>query len=345
MLIVERMLFKDLLWSFILALVGVNSLLVLEPLIRFAKKAVGASIGFFYMLKIGLLIQPKVLVFSLPLALVIAIVSTYGRLNVDNELIIMRVSGVTVKRIFKPGLFFVVSVLAVALIFAHWAGPRADRTLRLSLNKLIRDNLFAAVESQVFFQKIKGLTIFVRAKEGDILKDVFVFQDADPPRVITADTARWTGPQGGGIVFENGHILLPRGKEILNVSFKRYQMGLGMPEGLIGLSRASMTDRQLLRNYRDTRRRIFMTEFLRRFSLPLVNLPLGLLAMVFSVKAGHGARMRGFFMVVGVFGAYYALLLLTENLVLSGHAGVYLSLLPVVTLTAIAIFLYRRIRE
>ncbi len=345
MSLISRMILRDLLWTFFLSLMGINTLLVLEPLIRFSKKVSGASLGMGYFVRLIVLIQPKVLVFSLPLAVVVSVVTTYGRLNIDNELIVLRSSGARIGTLLRPAVGVVFAVTTVAFITAHWIGPLADRTLRLSLNDIVRRKLFGSIEPGVFFQNIKGFTILVKEKQEDRLKGVFIFQDSEPPRIITARQARWHGGQEGMLLLKDGHMLLPKGSEVLEVSFRQYLMNLPMPEEVVGLSRASMSDVELIKTYRGSGRVLFLLEFLRRINLPLVSFPLGLIGMFFSVSARHSGRMRGFILSILLYGAYYAGLIFTEGLVQTGHLHYGLTFLPLIVLMGLSGFLYWRVRE
>jgi len=343
--IINRMLIKDLLWTFIIAVVGVNSLLVLEPLIRFSKKTTGISMGFSNMSKLILLIQPKVLVFSLPIALVISIISTYGRLNIENELIVLKASGIKLKTLFVPAKILTLFVLIVAFFCAHLAGPKADKMLRITLNEIAKRNLLESIEPQVFFQSIQGLTLFVDKKDNsNVLRGIFIFQNTKPPQIITANTATWH--KDNVVMLEEGQILLLNSSNIIEISFKQYRMALSFSPKIVALSRVSLSDVELLDKYKASGNKLFLIEFLRRSSLPLINLPLAILALLFSVKIQHGARLKGLMFTISTYGIFYIVLILTENFVLSNNTDfVYLPAVPILVLIFVSMLLYRRFDE
>src|SRR3990172_3034683 len=107
--IIHRAIFRELLATFLLGLVAFNFMFMMEKLLKLTRllSTVGASV--FDVAKIILLLQPSLFIPTTPLALLIAVLVTYGRLSVDNELTAMRASGMSFSRITAP-----VSFLAAA---------------------------------------------------------------------------------------------------------------------------------------------------------------------------------------------------------------------------------------
>jgi lipopolysaccharide export system permease protein len=141
------------------------------------------------------LLQAGLIPYVLPLAFLLAVVSTYGRLAADNEWTAIRMSGRNPATCLLPG-----AVLAVGL---------GALTLWLLAEKLpeIRQresSYIAAAASETFRQLPPGRTeihlggfyVSAASRQGDDFIDAFVYvpgtKDGKPPKTVLAERVRFT---------------------------------------------------------------------------------------------------------------------------------------------------------
>src|SRR4030065_2726145 len=117
MKIIHKSILKELIFTFIISLAFLNIILVMEKLLRLSRflSGVGASVA--DIATIILYIQPQLLLLTIPMAFLLSTLLTYGRHSLDNELVILRTSGMDFSGIsnpvFLPRIFCVFLNLAV----------------------------------------------------------------------------------------------------------------------------------------------------------------------------------------------------------------------------------------
>ena len=104
MKILNRYVFRELLGPFFLGLVVFSFVIV--PRLRVLELLVQKNVVPQEILLILFYILPTILTFSLPMATLLAILISFGRLSADNEVTAMRSSGISVQSLVRPVLAF-----------------------------------------------------------------------------------------------------------------------------------------------------------------------------------------------------------------------------------------------
>ncbi len=124
---------------------------------------------------IGYLI-PYSLVFTVPWALLTAILLVFGRMSADNEMTALRMTGMSMPRICLP-------VFIMALAFSgvcYWVNVELAPLAKTKIKRLFYD--LALDDPAVLFQpgkvldKFPGYRIFTKQRDGNLLQDVEIIQ-------------------------------------------------------------------------------------------------------------------------------------------------------------------------
>ncbi len=102
MKIIHRSILKELVLTFILSLASLNFILMMEKLLRLSRFLSGVGTSILDMAKLILFLQPQLFLLTIPMAILLSTLLIYGRLNVDNELVILRMSGMNFRGISVP---------------------------------------------------------------------------------------------------------------------------------------------------------------------------------------------------------------------------------------------------
>ncbi len=149
-----------------------------------------------------LLILPWLLLFIVPISLFVAIVSVYNRLIINNEIAILKNTGLTRFAIAKPALKIAVFCVIFSYFVSFFLMPYANKKLRLA--RLDFENNYSNIAfSEGVFENLKSLTIYIKSKDeknqlfGILLHDE---RSIDYSLTITA--------KSGNLIFEEGSLLL-----------------------------------------------------------------------------------------------------------------------------------------
>src|SRR2546426_3457466 len=73
---------------------------------------------------ISLAILPNVLTFTIPMAVLVGILTGFGRISSDSEAIALRAEGVSMKRLLRPVMFLALIAWLVNTVLAIWIAPK-----------------------------------------------------------------------------------------------------------------------------------------------------------------------------------------------------------------------------
>lgn len=162
-----------------------------------------------------------VIALSVPCAVLISTLMTFGRLSQDNEITALRASGVHLFRAMVPPLG-AATVLAVALtLFNNYIYPDANHAFASLLVDIGRMRPTVKLQEGVFITDFPGYNLLVKSVNGQTneMRGVTIYQlhAGGPPTTITADRGYLTyTPDGRTAVLEleNGEIHeIPAGEE------------------------------------------------------------------------------------------------------------------------------------
>ncbi len=347
-MLIYRVVFRELILTFLLTIVGLNLLLMMERILKLSRTVTGLGLTFKNLLMIILLVQPQILVFSLPLGLMLAVLSVYGRMTFENETMVLRSSGLSLHRLFRPVLYLSLLSLIVSFSVSLFVAPAALKRLRIEVNSLLSRNAVQAIEPGVFFTALRGFTLLVdEKKKGGIVQNIFILREKNGgSEAITAKQARIGQDQEGNPVMRlyNGLIHLPS-QHSIEVRFKEYVMKLPSSEQLISRRRGEMGIRELYKraNTDEQEREKYVIELFRRFSFPLLIIPVALISCALSLVSGRSGRLRGVFVGFIIYALYYTVLVYSENLYRTGAVSAVSCWIPIGIFTLISFCLYRRV--
>jgi len=119
---------------------------------------------------------PWSLSFTVPWGILTAVLLVFGRLSADNELIALRMSGLSLRRICVP--VFVLALLASGLCF--WintvVAPHAFLEIRKTTQQAVLKDPKALFRPDTLIDELSGFFIFADSKEGEKLKNLQIIQ-------------------------------------------------------------------------------------------------------------------------------------------------------------------------
>jgi lipopolysaccharide export system permease protein len=124
---------------------------------------------------IGYLI-PYVAAYALPLAILTGTLVALGRLSSQREIIAMKSAGWSLYQVAAPvACIAFLGMVGSILVNLHYA-PRSKVAARTLLTRAITDNPLDFIEEKCFINEFPGYVIYMGAKEGDQLKDFWVWE-------------------------------------------------------------------------------------------------------------------------------------------------------------------------
>ncbi|MBF0344818.1 MAG: LptF/LptG family permease [Nitrospirae bacterium] len=347
---VEKYILKELLWTLVLSLAAFNVVLMMERVLKFSMILSGVGASVFDFLEIIMYVQPQLSLLTLPMSFMTAVLFTYGRLNVDSEIVILRASGMSFRQIARPVLILGVMCFLLSWFISFVLSPASSRTFRARLTKIIATKSPMAIEQGVFYTLIKDVVVFVREKRSDaFLKDVFIYDKRNnkTPWIIFAKEGHIDvyNDMNIGIVLKTGEIFLPAAQTLTKLTFNTYNMTVSLAPQ-VNFNVSELTPSELLQRAgtKEGQERLQLyVELHRRCTLPLMIMVLSILSPSLASVLGKGGRLAGLSMATTIFVVYYSLLVYCEKLVRNGKLAHYAGgWLPLTLTLLLSLYLYKR---
>lgn len=347
---IQKSIVKELAFTFIITIAFLNLILMMEKLLRLSRFLSGVGASALDMFKLILYLQPKLLLLTIPMALLLSILLVYGRLNHDNEIVILRASGMNLKGISKPVFVLCMLCFLTNIAVSFYIGPKSSTLLRNKIANIVTARLPHAFEAGNFNATFKDIVFMIREKPSDdTFKGIFMYdgRDKSESRVLVAKEGRiYTSEElFVNLYLNDGYIHIPQGDSTTELFFEKYNMLLSLEPGLPSKKNAEITPFELIKeiNKKPQHRLSLQLELHRRLSLPLLCIILIFLGPPLSLIAGKTGRLGGLAIGLIVFTSYYILLIYGENLVRANKIPHYIGAwIPTIILGISGLYLFRR---
>jgi lipopolysaccharide export system permease protein len=135
---------------------------------------------------------------ALPLAILLASLMTFGSLGERLELLSIKAAGVSLFKVMRPLIIFVVALSIGAFFFANNVLPHSMSQLRALMHEIQHQRPELSLKEKVFDYSMKDMTIKIgsKAPDGSMLYDVMIFNHSD-----RSDQGSVTVADSGTIIF------------------------------------------------------------------------------------------------------------------------------------------------
>ena len=125
----------------------------------------------------GITLMPQ----SLPLAVLLASLITFGNMAEQLELLAMKAAGVALIRIMQPILIVVVLLTGISFYFQNVIAPKAQLKLLTLLVSMKQTSPELDIPEGVFYSEIDDYNIYVKHKDREtgIMKDLLIYNFSD----------------------------------------------------------------------------------------------------------------------------------------------------------------------
>lgn len=137
---------------------------------------------------IGLLV-PFVVSYALPMGMLSGILLVLGRMSSDHEITALRASGMSVAWLSAPILGFALLGVVLTLFVNFQFMPQARVAYHQQLADAVRRNPLSFIVPKTFIRDFPGVIIYVGEKQGDLLKDIWIWELDKQKRVVNSGRA------------------------------------------------------------------------------------------------------------------------------------------------------------
>ena len=184
MKILNKYIFKELLYPFILSLFILVFVLLTQFLVKHLDRFLGKDLPFSTIVQFLIFNSASIISLAAPMAVLIATMMTFGRLSSDNEITGFKSSGISNTDFLKPGLLFGIIIVSLMIPFNLWILPEMNHNIRKLSYKIsknrpdieIRENMLNSIYEKMIFvgdrinkKSFSDIVIFDKKSNSTIL--------------------------------------------------------------------------------------------------------------------------------------------------------------------------------
>ena len=327
-MVFHKTIFKELSKNLAVIIFSMSVILFMEKFVRLTRLFMGKGADLLDIVKIYLYLQPSIMLLSLPMAILISIFLTYGRMSTDSEIIVLKGSGMSFWGISRAAVTLSLLCSLGLLFVSLYLLPLSMRSFKYTLHETIVKKASMTLEAESFSDVFKGTVIYVKEiPSEDKFRGIFVYREGvksiDKPLIIVAENGVITSHPEEGLIklsMNNGLVHTFAEKSSSEMSFSKYDFIL--TSGIESDERIKPEEIKTMDLWKGRKGNIsWAIELNRRFALPFACLLFGLLGPALSNRIGKIGRLGGFSLSLGILILYYMLIVLGEGLAESGYVA------------------------
>ena len=154
---------------------------MMQFLWRYVDELVGKGLEIKVLAQFFFLSALTLIPLSLPLAILLAALMTFGNFGERYELLSMKAAGIPLLRIMQPVILFCVLLGLTSFFFQNVVSPKAQKELWTLIVSMKQKSPEVDIPEGVFYSDIDGYNIYVKQKDREtgILKDVLIYNFSD----------------------------------------------------------------------------------------------------------------------------------------------------------------------
>ena len=161
--IINRYIFKEIASSFIIILFILTFVLLMGKILQIMDLMINKGISVFSIAKLIFFLLPSFMLFTIPIALLIAILIAMGRLSADNEITALKTSGISLMQIYYPVAIASLITFIFTIFISYFLVPQSNFATKRLLFNIVQQNATLALKKK-FLILILRVFFFTRKK-------------------------------------------------------------------------------------------------------------------------------------------------------------------------------------
>lgn len=156
-------------------------ILLMQFLWLYVDDLVGKGLEWHVLLRLLFFASSTFVPMALPLAILLSSLMTFGNLGENYELVALKASGISLKRIMRPLVILSIVISSFAFVFSNYVLPVANLKFRSLLYDVQQKRLAFKVKEGIFDKNLGDYTLRIggRADDGETIYDVMIYDHSN----------------------------------------------------------------------------------------------------------------------------------------------------------------------
>lgn len=332
---------KEIAVPFFMILLVLTFVLLMGRILQLMDLMVNKGIAFIDISIFIVLLLPSFLMFTVPISLLVSILIGLGRLSGDNEITVMKASGISLYQIYRPVAAASVIAFIVTAVITLFLVPQGNYATKHHLYNVSKQQASIGIREKVFIDNFNGLLIYAETipmhgahMEGVLISDTRF--TPEPTTIVARRAYLISNPQALTVTLrlENGstHTVDAGLDSYRKMDFSVYDVNLDIASALFDermLKEKTSGEMTVLELHQRLGKPDLEAQHLRevaielnkKLSIPMSCIIFGILGVPLGVRAHRSVKSRGIALGAGIVALYYMMQLGGEALVQTGKAS------------------------
>ena len=152
--------------------------LIMQFFWKYVDDLMGKGLEISVLLELLFYVSATLIPLALPLAVLFSSIMTFGNLSEKNELTALKSSGLSLFRVMRPMLIFIIALSGAAFYFSNYVLPIANLKWRTIIYNIQQKKPTFGITEGIFYSDIDGFDIKVEEKNDNTgeLIDVLIYK-------------------------------------------------------------------------------------------------------------------------------------------------------------------------
>jgi lipopolysaccharide export system permease protein len=323
---------KEILPIFFIGLMTFTIILLMDKIFKLIELIINRGGNVTTILKLLMFIAPSFLTFTIPTAVLLGILLTFGRLSGDSEITAFKASGISLYQLYIPISLLSISAYLITSFLVFYGLPWGNRGFISTLSLIAQSKPDVEVKERVFNDNFKGLVVYVDKVpiQGKKMEGILIYDERESEKVNTIFAQEGfliSNPSSQEVVLKllngNIHRFEPRTKAYQKMQFDAYDLKIEFGKTIADLQRKLKEHEMSIDEIKEKIKKMKAqgedptpqeVELHKRYAIPFACIVFALIGVPLGIQPRRSGRSYGFVFSILILLAYYVSLIAFEML-------------------------------
>src|SRR4030067_1115350 len=334
---------KETLPIFFIGLLTFTIILLMDKILKLIELIVNRGVSFSKISMLLLFISPSFLIFTIPMAVLLGTLLSFGRLSGDSEITAFKASGVSLYQLFLPISILSVIAYLFTSFLVFYGLPWGNRGFMATIYLIAQSKADIEIKERVFNDVFDGLVVYVDKVpiQGKRIEGVLIYDERDKEKVNTIFAKEGflnSDPKSHEVVLRlldgDIHRFETKTKVYQRMKFDTYDLKLELGKTFAALGKKLKEHEMSIDEIKEKIKKMKIkgedttgqeVELHKRYAIPFACIVSGLIGVPLGIQPRRSARSYGFTLGIFILMTYYISLTASEILAIKKTIPAFLA--------------------
>jgi lipopolysaccharide export system permease protein len=334
---------KETLPIFFIGLLTFTVILLMDKILKLIELIVNRGVSFSKISMLLLFISPSFLIFTIPMAVLLGTLLSFGRLSGDSEITAFKASGVSLYQLFLPISILSVIAYLFTSFLVFYGLPWGNRGFMATIYLIAQSKADIEIKERVFNDVFDGLVVYVDKVpiQGKRIEGVLIYDERDKEKVNTIFAKEGflnSDPKSHEVVLRlldgDIHRFETKTKVYQRMKFDTYDLKLELGKTFAALGKKLKEHEMSIDEIKEKIKKMKIkgedttgqeVELHKRYAIPFACIVFGLIGVPLGIQPRRSARSYGFILGIFILMTYYISLTASEILAMKKTIPAFLA--------------------